>query len=71
MINTKPVIIREQDCETEDWSKLGKNFTTWKTLISGDRTPTNSVTMGIAEIKPGGTQKTYTCTVMKQPKHIT
>lgn len=27
---------------------------TWHTLISGDRTPSNSVVLGIAEVKPGG-----------------
>ncbi|MDQ3123284.1 MAG: cupin domain-containing protein [bacterium] len=55
MKQTKPVVIREQDCETEDWSKIGKNLLTWKTLISADRTPTDSITMGVAEFKPGGT----------------
>ena len=54
MEQTKPVVIREQDCATEDWKAEGRDLVTWKTLISADRTPTDSVTMGITEIKPGG-----------------
>ncbi len=53
MQKTKPTIIREQDCPAEDWAKLGRSGVSWKTLISSDRTPTDSITMGIAEIKPG------------------
>lgn len=57
MKSSKPVVIHEQDCETEDWSQEGRDLVSWKTLISADRTPTDSITMGIAEIKPGGTEK--------------
>lgn len=53
MTKIKPTVIREQDCPAEDWAKLGRNNVSWKTLISSDRTPTDSITMGIAEIKPG------------------
>ncbi len=53
MGSTEAVIINERDCETEDWSKLGRSNVTWKTLLSSDRTPTDSITMGVAEIKPG------------------
>ncbi len=59
MKHTKPVIIREQDCKTEDWTKSGRKNVSWKTLISSDRTPTDSVTMGIAEIKPGSPDEVH------------
>lgn len=53
MTKIQPTIIREQDCPAEDWTKLGRKNVSWKTLISSDRTPTDSITMGIAEIKLG------------------
>lgn len=59
MNKAKPFIIHERDCPAEDWSNLGRNGVSWKTLISSDRTPTDSITMGIAEIEPGGPEEVH------------
>lgn len=59
MSRSKPVIINEQDCPTENWAAIGRGNVSWKTLISSDRTPTDSITMGIAEIKPGSPEEAH------------
>ncbi len=50
---SRPFVVHERDCELEDWSASGRHGVSWRTLLSGDRTPTDSLTMGIAEIEPG------------------
>ncbi len=47
------VVVHESDCEVEDWSDSGRRGVSWRTLISADRTPTDSLTVGVAEIRPG------------------
>ena len=52
----EPVIRREADLEWEHWddAELRANSDVrWKLLISGERTPSAELTMGIAEIPPG------------------
>ncbi len=51
--STRPVVVHESDCPVEDWSDLGRPSVRWRTLISADRTPTNSLTMGVTDIEPG------------------
>ena len=48
-----PVVVHEQDCPLERWDDPGRGGVTWRTLLSGDRTPTRDLTMGVAEIPPG------------------
>lgn len=50
---SRPFVVHESDCEVEDWSDSGRRGVSWRTLISADRTPTDSLTVGIAEIQPG------------------
>ncbi len=49
----EPVIVHEEDCEVESWSDEVKGYVEWRTLISGDRTRTHSLTSGVAEIPVG------------------
>lgn len=49
MVDPTPHLVREQDCPEEGWGDL----VTWRTLISADRTPTEALTVGTAEIQPG------------------
>lgn len=44
----RPYVINEHACPTDGWDGMR-----WKTLISGDRTPTCQITQGIAELAPG------------------
>lgn len=50
---SQPVVVDERGCPVEDWADTGRNGVSWRTLISVDRTPTDSLTMGVAEIQPG------------------
>jgi quercetin dioxygenase-like cupin family protein len=51
--SSRAFIVHDSECEVEDWSASGRNGVTWRTLLSADRTPTDSLTIGIAEIAPG------------------
>jgi len=44
-------IAHERDLEVEGWGEI----VTWRTLVSGDRTPTAGLTAGTADIEPGAT----------------
>ena len=43
----------ERDVEVEAW----EGVVTWRTLLSGDRTPTSGLTIGSAEIEPGASER--------------
>ena len=47
MKEIRPHLVDEQTCSTDGWGTLH-----WKTLISGDRTPTCQITQGVAELLP-------------------
>jgi mannose-6-phosphate isomerase-like protein (cupin superfamily) len=47
-----PFIIREADCPAEGWDDPVRGKVGWRTLMSGDRTPTEGFTCGIAELYP-------------------
>jgi len=50
-------ITYEEDCEFEGSQERALGSVHWRTLISGDRTPTDSLTVGIAELEPGGSKR--------------
>ncbi|MCH8185136.1 MAG: cupin domain-containing protein [Chloroflexi bacterium] len=53
------LVIRESDSQWEGWADpvIGaKSPVRWKLLITGDRTPTKGLTIGIAEVPPGVSQ---------------
>ena len=49
MADPEPHLVREQDCPEESWGDI----VSWRTLISADRSPTEALTVGTAEIHPG------------------
>jgi mannose-6-phosphate isomerase-like protein (cupin superfamily) len=51
--NSKPIVIHAEDCELEEWDDDIRGKVQWRTLISGDRTTTNALTCGVAEIPVG------------------
>lgn len=53
MDRTAPFTIHEDDCEFEGWADPETRQARWRTLISGDRTPTDSLTVGVAELESG------------------
>ena len=42
----------ERNVEVEAW----EGIVTWRTLLSADRTPTSTMTAGVAEIEPGASE---------------
>lgn len=49
----QPFVIHEQECEFERWDEPAAGRVRWRTLLSGDRTPTESLTLGVAELESG------------------
>ncbi len=50
----KPTIIRVDDATPDGWDDPVKGRVGWRTLFSGDLTPTEGLTAGLAELEPGG-----------------
>jgi quercetin dioxygenase-like cupin family protein len=50
----EPLVIRVEDQERDGWDDPVKGRIAWRTPFSGDRTETDSLTAGMAELEPGG-----------------
>src|SRR5512140_1077296 len=48
---SEPFVVSESQCEIEGWDDPVRGVVTWRTLLSADRTPTDSLTMGVAEMR--------------------
>lgn len=48
-----PFLIHEKDCALEGWKNTKIGNGRWRTLVSGDRTPSDSLTAGVVELSPG------------------
>lgn len=51
-MNIEPVVVREDERE---WQTLGEGEVLFKTLVSGDITTSENLTLGVAKMPPGGT----------------
>lgn len=50
-----PFIARDLRAPNEGWDEPdGRGVVGWQTLLSGDTTPTDGLTAGIAQLEPGG-----------------
>jgi mannose-6-phosphate isomerase-like protein (cupin superfamily) len=47
-------MVHEAECEFEGGDEPAPGRVRWRTLLSSDRTPTDALTLGVAEIDPGG-----------------
>ena len=47
----KATLVHEDQCELEGWADPAPGLVTWRTLLSGDRTPTQALTQGVAEVR--------------------
>ncbi|HWA61856.1 MAG TPA: cupin domain-containing protein, partial [Caulobacteraceae bacterium] len=47
----KPFVVAESACAVEAWDDPARGAVTWRTLLSADRTPSDSLTMGVAEVR--------------------
>jgi mannose-6-phosphate isomerase-like protein (cupin superfamily) len=45
-------VVNEADVPLEGWNDPVRGAVTWKTLVSGDRAPTEALTLGVAEVMP-------------------
>jgi quercetin dioxygenase-like cupin family protein len=45
-----PTVVNETDLPEEAWNDPVRGMVTWRTLLSGDRTPTEALTIGVAEV---------------------
>jgi len=54
-----PFVVHENDVPHECWGDDGPGAVSWKTLLSGDRTPTEAMTLGVTEIQPGDPDRMY------------
>jgi mannose-6-phosphate isomerase-like protein (cupin superfamily) len=55
MNQPEPIVIHEDDCAFEKWDEPARGSVRWRTLISGDRTASDSLTVGVAELEPNDT----------------
>lgn len=53
MGRSAPFVIHEHECDPEHWAELARGPVRWRTLVSADQTPTDSITMGVAEFEAG------------------
>lgn len=58
MSYARPVVLHEDDVPLESWSEEASDRVAWRTLFSGGRTPTRGLTLGVAELPPGGPPET-------------
>ncbi len=58
MTQSKPIILHEASCK-EGWDDELHGRIQWCTLFSAERTPTEALTAGVAEIMPGNQLKVH------------
>ena len=49
----QPYVVHESEPPLEAWDDPVRGRVVWRTMLSGDRTPTSGMTLGVAEIEPG------------------
>lgn len=47
---SQAVVVHESACHVEGWDDAVRGKVTWRTLLSGDRTPTSQMTLGVTEV---------------------
>ena len=58
MGKTKPIILHKGGSE-EGWDNAFRGHVQWRTLFSSERTPSEALTAGVAEILPGNELKAH------------
>ena len=51
-MSSRPILIRQAAVPLETSAEVAFGGVSWRTLISGDRTPTEGLTMGVADVAP-------------------
>ena len=50
-MSVQATLVHEADCELEGWDEPAPGLVTWRTLFSGERTPTQGLVQGVAEVR--------------------
>ena len=50
----RPFIVDQDEVAPESWTEADRPSVIWRTLLSGDRTPTDGLTLGVAELSRDG-----------------
>jgi mannose-6-phosphate isomerase-like protein (cupin superfamily) len=53
MAGVRGFVVHEAACPLEGWDDALRGKVLWRTLLSGDRTPTSQLTLGVTEVGPG------------------
>ena len=53
MGGAQAVVVQEAACALEGWDDALRGTLVWRTLLSGDRTPTSQLTLGVTDVGPG------------------
>jgi quercetin dioxygenase-like cupin family protein len=53
-MKAQPLVCRADEQKRDGWDDPVKGRVGWRTLFSGDLTPTDKLTAGVAELEPGG-----------------
>lgn len=59
MPKSQPVVVHTESCEIEGWDDPVLGAVTWRTLLSGDRTPTAGLTVGVVDIGAGHGERSF------------
>jgi quercetin dioxygenase-like cupin family protein len=54
MSSTEALVLTTEELAEDGWDDPVKGRVAWRTLFSGDVTPTEGLTAGVAELPPGG-----------------
>ena len=53
-LTAKPYVVTPESLPLEAWNDPVRGTVSWRTLLSGDRTPTQALTMGVADVTAPG-----------------
>lgn len=53
MAGPRGCVVQESSCRLEGWDDALRGRVVWRTLLSGDRTPTAQMTLGVTDVGPG------------------
>jgi mannose-6-phosphate isomerase-like protein (cupin superfamily) len=63
-----PIVVHEEACELEGWADPTRGGVRWRTLFSADRTESESITCGIAEVTASGVEDLFSVHQHAQPE---
>ncbi len=56
---SRPFVVDAGAPPVESWGVTGPGAVAWRTVVSGDRTPSTGLTVGVAEVEPGAPDRVH------------